>query len=261
MEYTCITLFYHMKTFKNDLEFTYNMKEISYEQIFDLLRREKSREDLQPIEKTFFSDLSQLLSIKEQKIAIEAAQKSLVSNVSFEKEKIEFKNINKLINELIDRRQKKIILLALSRARIPSTIVNHESFSKEEDGFFNQCVSILREFKENIFKVSSDIIQEEIVLEKDEDITEPELETETNIPTDNTPKEETSEKVEEPTIEQDSKIEEEKTTTNVKFLTEIPKFYTPNKEILGPYQIGDVAELPNIIVDILIKKGRAEKIE
>jgi DNA replication initiation complex subunit (GINS family) len=224
-------------------------EEISYEHLFDLLRREKTREDLQSIDKHFYIDVFGSLKSKELIIKQKESQTSLVININLEKEKIEIKNIRKILNEIRDRRQKKIILLALSRAKIPSTIINHEVFTTDENVFFNNCVKLFREFKENNYS-STEKIESKPIIEKEEPKEEFEplpLKEEIVAKTESDP----LPKDEKTVIIQNSKIE---------FLTDMSNFYGPKKELLGPFKKGDIAELPKIIAKILIDKGRAKKV-
>ncbi|MGM5481763.1 MAG: hypothetical protein ACQESE_05140, partial [Nanobdellota archaeon] len=46
----------------------------------------------------------------------------------------------------------------------------------------------------------------------------------------------------------------------VKFTTSVPKFYGKNKEIFGPYDKEQIVTLPNTIAQILLKKGKVEKV-
>ncbi len=223
-------------------------EEISYEQLFDLLRREKTREDLQEISKDFYVGLVSFLDNKQESIKIKESQHSLVENLPLEKEKLECRNMRKILNEVIDRRQKKIILLALSRARIPSTIVNYEVFASEEKDLFENTVTLFRCFKEDLWKSDSkpnkvvcdsqedNSISESIITEKPKEVVIP-VETPVEVPSPNLGK------------------------VKIKFLSSMPNFYDPKKEILGPYEKGQISELPELIASVLIKKGRAEKVD
>lgn len=224
-------------------------EEISYEQLFDLLRREKTREDLQEIDKDFYIDLVSFLNEKEEYIKVQEAQHSLVENLSLEKEKLECRNMRKILNEIIDRRQKKIILLALSRARIPSTIVNNEVFASEEKGLFENTVTLFRCFKENLGK--SDSKQKKIVcdVQEDKSIPEPVI------------TEEPKKEVEAPIVTSSGPVVVKPDKVKVKFLSAMPKFYGPKKDVLGPYEEGQTYELSELIANILIKKGRVVKVD
>lgn len=231
-------------------------EEISYEYLFDLLRREKTREDLQSIDKNFYNDMFSSLDSREQSIRQKELQKSLVMNAELEKEKIEIKNIRKILNEIKDRRQKKIILLALSRARIPSTIINHEVFTSDEENFFNSCVELFRKFKNNNHLLSEKV-EHKPIIEKENPSPEPKLEP--KLESEPLPKEDKAEVDQEkdvslPKNNETNSVQEVK----VQFLEDTPNFYGPKKELLGPFKKDDIVVLPEIIAEILINKGRTK---
>ena len=238
-------------------------EEISYAQLFDLLRKEKTKEDLQVIEKTFYKDRFSILNKRETDVRVKEMQHSLVINPDLEKQKIELRNIKKLLNELLDRRQKKIILLALTRTRIPSTIINNEAFSEEEKDLFEETVKLFRTFKQNVVSVQpvKEIIENPDTSAKESE-SEDNLKQETPLSnstnTDEITKDEKTEInkdiVKKPTADLSVNIK-------VKFLVPTSNFYGPQKQILGPYEKDQIVALPKIIADILIKKERAEKVE
>ena len=228
---------------------------ISYEYLFDLLRREKTREDLQSIDKDFYKNIFFNLNKREKIIQEKQSQTSLITNIDFEKEKIEVKNIRKIAQDIMDRRQKKIILLGLTRARIPGTIINNDLFTEREEEFFNKCVELFRKFKH---EVESSIISE---YDNQDNLNVEDKPIEIPKQIDEQEQKPETKEVEEPKIIQEKEVKkEEYKTIKVEFLNEITKFYSPNKEILGPFEKGQIAEVPEIIANILIKKGRAKKI-
>ena len=231
---------------------------ISYEYLFDLLRREKTREDLQSIDKDFYKNIFFNLNKREKIIQEKQSQTSLITNIDFEKEKIEVKNIRKIAQDIMDRRQKKIILLGLTRARIPGTIINNDLFTEREEEFFNKCVELFRNFK---YEVESSVVKD-YDSHQSKDIEDKPVEIPKQIPEQEQKPE--TEEVKEPKIVQEKEvketIKEDYSVIKLEFLSEMTKFYGPTKEILGPFEKGQIAEVPEIIANILIKKGRAKKI-
>lgn len=198
-------------------------EQINFEQILSLVRREQTRQDLQEIDKDLYKNALILLKTKEKHIkSLESQQSLTTTNVELEKEKRLVKHIRKQLNELIDLRQKKIINSARMRAKLPSTIINNDLLTPEEKEFFDHTVTLFRSFKNNL--LNKEITISEIESKK-------ELEN------------------------KDAKKEPE--NLNVKFLVDMPKFYGPKKQILGPYKKEQVAEVPALIAKALIKKGRA----
>jgi len=262
------------------------MDKLSYEQVFDILRREKSREDLQEIDKNFYTDLFAIIKEQEAWIRSKQVQQALATDPEFDKKRIELKNFNRIISELIDRRMKKIMLLALSRTRIASTIINIDSFSKEEEFFFENCVKLLRSFRANLSGTSSysedktpnlisfefqekmqnsklklsefsepkDINSDKTVDSVAEKTSEAQFKAQDSLKKDVESRKETSSETQKITEKEDE-------TIKVRFLADMPRFYGLAKEVLGPYEKGQITELPLIIANILIKKSRAELLQ
>ena len=84
--------------------------EISYDTLFDLLKREKDRSELQKLETTFYDDLVSYLKQKS------SAQETLPARQQ--------DNLKKILKELYERREKKIINMALDMSRTKSNLVD-----------------------------------------------------------------------------------------------------------------------------------------
>jgi DNA replication initiation complex subunit (GINS family) len=270
-----------MKRFKKKFNLTYNMGEaessdsfngsessldhISHEYLFNILTREKAKQDLQSIGKTFYKEVLSVLKQKERKLYASMSQKSLVIDASDEKEKIEVKSIRKTISDIINLREKKVIMLALVRARIESTIINKEVMTYEEEEFFQDCVRLFRNFKDKTMDqkidttlsstIQSGAVQAESQKTETQSSSVSELTSTNSEPVAET-KLETTE-----TQTQESEISTDVKTIKIKFLSPMTKFYGPKKKIYGPFEAGDSADIPEIVANILIKKGRAEKVE
>jgi DNA replication initiation complex subunit (GINS family) len=91
---------------------------INYETLFDLLRREKNREELQSLDKDFYEQV--LAYLREKKDSLSKKEDELFVSAEREKLKIQFQNIRRIIKELYEKREKKIINMATSRARTGS---------------------------------------------------------------------------------------------------------------------------------------------
>jgi len=60
--------------------------------------------------------------------------------------------------------------------------------------------------------------------------------------------------------EQARPVAAKRDTKTVRFLSAVPKFVGRELEEYGPFFAEDIASLPAVIADILVKKGRAEEI-
>jgi len=208
---------------------------ITYETLFEILRKEKNREELQKLNETFFSDV--LNYIQEKKRDLEnKEQKSLFYDNEKERLFSDLKNIQSILKEIYARREKKIVDMALNKSRTGSSIIDTNALLKEEQTMFNDIVEVLDRFRNGIMmnllsgklpEVHKHLICE--TKEKSEDFDET------------------------PPLSQSS-------TITLRFLQPIPKFVGTELEIYGPYDEDEIAALPKEIAEVLIAKERAEEI-
>jgi len=205
---------------------------ITYETLFELLQREKERNDLQKLEPAFFADT--INYIKDKKKIIEAKSDSPFAEEEKRKTERQLENIHKIIKELYERREKKIIVLALDKSRTKSHLIDTSALLKEEKVFFDALVGLFDTYRNVIL---NSVLAEKIPFMED-------LVIKKNI-----------EK-----HEFKSAFELKKLTKLVRFLNQVPKFVGPELEEYGPFQEEDIANLPKEIAEVLISKGKAQEI-
>jgi len=205
---------------------------ITYDLLFDVLRIEKSREELQKLDDKFYANVVDYLNIKESFITNPAT-----SNSERELTKIQLNNVKKLLLELYDRREKKIISLAIYKIKTGSEVINTESLLAEEKYLFESVYS-------QLFKYRSAII--------------------TNVNSgkmpvmDNNTAYDTLE-IKSINGKSEDKILDDDGIKSVRFIKPVPKFLGSELETYGPFDENDIASLPSKIANILIKKDRAEE--
>ncbi len=217
---------------------------ITYETLFELLRREKNREELQKLDNTFYIDVINYLKDKFDLLA--KPQKDLFSITEKEKITRELRNIQKILRELYERREKKIISMALNKSRTNSDLIDTNNLLKEEFFFFNSLTNTLDVFRKgvilNILDGKLPVIDEEHTIKIEEE-----------------EKEETKEEVEEE--KEEFKSAEELIKKKVKFLIPTSQFVGPELEEYGPYSADEIINLPIKVADVLINKGNAEELK
>ncbi len=196
---------------------------VTYDSIFEILMREKNREDLQKLSPEFFDELVGYISEKRKAASTEATDSFSLE----EKERAskQLQNISRMLVELYERREKKILNMSLIRSRTGADIIDTTSLLAEEKMLFDAVVAQLDYYRNNIlFKVLN--AQPTAAVEK----------------------------AREKAAEQkgDAKL--------VRFLHAVPKFVGRELEVYGPFVEEDMANLPSEIADILISKGRAEEV-
>lgn len=203
----------------------YPMTEIiTYEALFELLQKEKTRKELQKLDKDFYQ---KFLKYLEEKILILNSQKSKDSIFSTETKKTEkqVENIKKIVEDIYERRERKIIEAALFSARNSKEGQITSPMLQEEISLFKHLTKSLKDSRENIL---SNLLQGKLP-----EIKAKALKSEIN----------------------------KKNNTLIRFLAAVPKFMGPNNEVYGPFEKEDIANLPSEISNILITKKRAIIIE
>ena len=82
---------------------------ITFETLYDLLRREKGKEELQQLEETFFKEVVQYLQEKNRLLESKSGDDDLFSVGEKDKLEAELRNIKRILKELYDKREKKVI--------------------------------------------------------------------------------------------------------------------------------------------------------
>ncbi|MBD3248668.1 hypothetical protein GF336_01345 [Candidatus Woesearchaeota archaeon] len=247
---------------------------ISYETLFELLRREKTRDELQKLEDSFFDDLLEYLKEKDEKLEVQRKKTDLFSIGEKEKAEKQISNIRKILNELYERRERKIVNMAMDCSRTNGGIVDTSAMLAIEKQFFQKNVDIFDCFRKGVLLNILELKEPDISrVKSDEDNTEnaenrgnagdfkdaseykKEEAKEENEKQDKETAEESGEDKDENTGQQE---ESNKGSKNVIFKENIEKFLGDDLEEYGPFEKDQTAELPSGVADILINSGKAE---
>lgn len=231
------------------------MEIITFEQIYDIVRKEKSSDELQPLNPQIYHQLRNYLITKE-KIINDSAGKVIETEI--EKQKIQLNSAKALAKEFFERRERKIVLLALSKSKMADLDLS-KLMDSEKELVIKAAKLIENHREENL----------SIMFGADESPKQASVKSKEIEKVITEPKEPKKEESSEPK----STLSEDYNKTNannddgkyknletVKFITEQHKFYGPNIEIYGPFKEGDIANLPTIIVDILVNKKKAIRV-
>ena len=105
---------------------------ITYDVLYEILRLEKTRKELQELDKDFFTNL--IAYIKEKHTILETQQKeNNIFSKEFEKTQKQIQNIKKMLKELYERRESKIIQLALYSSRTQNKPDNNLLLQEEKE--------------------------------------------------------------------------------------------------------------------------------
>ena len=223
---------------------------ITYETLFELLKRERERPDLQKLEVTFFADV--ISYIRDKKKILEAKNDPAFGIEERKKTERQLENIYKIVKEIYERREKKIINLAMDKSRTKSNLIDTTGLLNEEKVVLEALASLLDTYRDAILL---SVLNEKMpfmqnIAEKRYNSPKPEV---SQFHRQNAP-ENGAEDHFKPASEM------KKTTKMVRFTSSVPKFVGPELEEYGPFEIEDIANFPSEIADVLISRGKSEEI-
>tara|TARA_Y100000310_G_C20609618_1_gene777324 strand:+ start:815 stop:1498 length:684 start_codon:yes stop_codon:yes gene_type:complete len=207
---------------------------ITYELLFDILRNEKGRESLQKLDESFYVDIRDYILEKNSLMESQSKTSDLFSATERSKTNKQLMNVRKIIKEIYERREKKIINMAINKSRISSNLLDTTILLKEEKEFFEQILRLLNGWRDNILL--------SVVEGKN--------------PISFEFKSEKTEKKEE--NEQENK-EHDNSKKSIRFSKAVPAFIGQDIKKYGPFEEDDITELPIEIANLLIDKGNAEE--
>ncbi|MFW5991390.1 MAG: hypothetical protein ACOCQX_04115 [Candidatus Nanoarchaeia archaeon] len=195
---------------------------INYETVYELLRREKSREEMQKLPENFVEELAKYVQWLGTEVNKKKRDIDSFSSDEIRREEQKYYNMRRVISELYEKRERKIINMAITKSRTNAKLADVANLLDTEKELFNSLVETL-----NLYRKKS---MEEMLGKKKK--------------------------------EQEGKTQESNPQGKrmVRFLSAVPKFYDKEMNVLGPFEPDEIASLPPEITDILVKKGRAEEI-
>ena len=234
---------------------------ITYETLYEILRREKSKDELQTLDESFFRDVLIYLQDKTKMIQEAAGKFDMFSVEERDTTQMQLTNVRRILKELYERREKKILEMALNKSKTNSNIIDTSNLLAKEHELYNQTVKLLDSFRKEVlltlFELKTPVITE--FKQAPEPIPEPPVpEPEPTPPaTKQIPPEPPAS---EPVTEQ-KPIQPESNNIKVKFLQKVDQFVGKELELYGPFEPEATAILPKEMADILINKGNAIEVQ
>lgn len=238
---------------------------ITLETLYDLFRNEKKREDLQKLEGSFFLDLAAYVREKKMMIEQHKGRDDVFSTGEKEKLDYELRSINRILKELYEKREKKIIDIALNKSRTSSDIIDTSSMLLEEKEFYEKVLGVLDTYRRgvlyNLTRGELPDINESKTMNSysyahyTKDNSDNKKNTDYG---DNDDSDDVESKKETSTDIEENKSEEE--ITKIRFKRPVPRFVWKGGKTFGPFDPNEEMEFPAQIAELLIRKDRAEKI-
>jgi DNA replication initiation complex subunit (GINS family) len=209
-------------------------EQLTFERLFDLLRTEKNLPSLQKLPDSFYKDSITYLSAK-----MDMAKRSSPEQIGQYDHAIQqLRNARKIIEEIYDRREKKIMALAISKSRTSSSIVDTSNLLLEEMSLYSSLVTTLGQFRGGILQAVLELKQpfsqnpELLANVKSRKILDAETFSENYV------------------HDQDSRLSKD----NYMYVTllDIPEFMAPNMEMMGPFKKGEKIKLADDVAKVLL---------
>lgn len=221
---------------------------ITYETLFDILRMEKRREDIQQLSRTFYADVVNYLKQKKD-IIVKTEHESGIDNFDeVKKLSIQYENVQKIIKEIYERREKKVLLLALNKSRTRMNGIPADALLPQEREFYEQLTRLLDAYRKDVpERLMQAMLPKEQIAAVVSNIVEKKPEPVQELKYDNA-----SEK------QQADIIQEHFLAVQIKFLQDTEEFVGPDLEPYGPFTANSVAKIPEQVAQIFINEGIAK---
>ena len=195
---------------------------ITYETLYELLMREKSRQEIQKLDKDFFNDVIKYIKDKKDILESQKSKDNVFAAKEIERTTKQLESIYRILKELYEKRENKIFTLALLNSRNQSKI-DTSLLLPEEIKFYENLRNNLSLYRKGIL----------------DNILDGKL----------------------PTFEEPKVIKSDfQDKMLIRFISPVPKFVGSSGFTYGPFEEEDIANLPLNIAKLLIEKGRAEEV-
>lgn len=224
---------------------------ITYETLYEILRREKSHDELQKLDETFFNDVVEYLKEKHAILQEAAGKFDMFSVDERDNTQTQLNNVRRILKELYERREKKIIEMALNKSRTNSNIIDTTNLIGKERTAYQELINLFDGFRKDILFSLLEMKQQDFPVKLFQ-------ETEQDDAEDGTSEDKTAEELPEQSVDQQT---ESKTTKKIRFTQKVDEFVGPDLNVFGPFEPEQIEELPKEIAEVLLSKGSAVIVE
>ncbi len=224
---------------------------ITLETLYDILRTEKKREDLQKLSETFFNDVVEYL--KEKQVLLESSKRDDDIFAAGEREKLDYelRSIKRILKQIYENREKKILDITLNKSRTGSDLIDTSAMLLEEKEFYQSVLQVFDTYRRGILHT---LLKRELPDVKQQRI--PRL-------ADGLPRvyHETPNPLHQFEVKGEKKQEKAAGMAAIKFIHPVPSFVWKDLKEYGPFDIGEQTEIFPEVADLLVRKGRAVKVD
>ncbi|MBI2668376.1 hypothetical protein HYX14_00900 [Candidatus Woesearchaeota archaeon] len=223
---------------------------ITLETLYDILRNEKKREDLQKLEATFFLDV--ITHLREKQTLLESIKDDTQIFAVSEKQKVEYelRSTRRILKEIYEKREKKIIEIALNKSRTGSDIIDTSAMLSEELDFYHKILMTLDAHRHGVLL---NLMQGQLPM-----LSVPSISMQSSLLEQK--KEQIRKELEQAMPDADEDAPENPDKTRIKFTHAVPSFVWKDMKVYGPFDTGEETEIFPEVADLLVRKGRAVKV-
>ena len=98
---------------------------ITLETLYDILRNEKKRDELQKLEDTFYLDVVGYLKEKTALLNSKKIDPDILATGERDKIDYEIRSIKRILKDIYEKREKKILEIALNKSHTGSDLIHH----------------------------------------------------------------------------------------------------------------------------------------
>lgn len=191
---------------------------ITYENLYDILRREKMRPELQKLSENFFTEVLEYLNNKKAILDSQQKKESIFASAEAEKTRTQMKNIQKILKDLYEKRESKILQQALISSR-NSGSHDTSGMLPEEQVMFKSLLDQLNLYRGGILL---NVLQ-------------------CSLPD-----------VKKPKDLKTGSEKEDSSALKIQIISDMPEFVGPDLNAYGPFKKDDTKELPADVAEHLI---------
>jgi len=248
---------------------------ITYEKLFELLRLEKQREDLQRMDPDFYAHTLAYINQKKEVFDQSVDSSNIFVASDRERNRLLLENIKRILKELYDRREKKVIDIAINESRTGAKLINTQTMLITEKELYDSLVTQLTlKRKDVLWRLLNGMIPigvnpnptprtENSAQEEPLDDQKTPFEQINDITISNHLEKAQNDPYFDENQPQHLKTghNQEETGHNIQIIAAVDQIVGPDLQIYGPYAKDTITKLPVELAQALIKTGKAKPVE
>lgn len=123
---------------------------ITYDKLYEVLRLEKYKQELQKLDSDFYSKVVRYLDEKKSILESQEKKDSVFASASIAKTKRQLENTRMILKELYERREGKVIQMALFSSRTNENVQEVDALLGDELKLYNSLIELFDNYRKDI---------------------------------------------------------------------------------------------------------------